>query len=52
MVDAIPVSEADWKYAAKIKANNDVFNYLSRVFIMKESMPAVKVHMVEFFVKP
>ena len=52
MAKAIPMSEANWQYAIRVSSNQDFFNYLCRPYVAKESMPAEKVHTVEFFAKP
>ena len=52
MAKAIPVSKEDWQYAVRVTNNQDFFNYMCRPYVAKASMPAIKVHTVEFFAKP
>ena len=52
MSKAIPVSSEDWKMAIQIKTNLDYFNFLSRTYMAKEPLQAIKLHQVEFFAKP
>lgn len=51
MTKAISVKEEDWKFAVRIRSNQDFFNYISRKFVAKNTLPAQKVHTVEFFAK-
>lgn len=52
MSKAIPISTEDWKFASRIKNQQDFFNFLSRTFVNKNSVPAQKLHAVEFINKP
>ena len=52
MAEAIPVLDNDWAIAIKIRTSQDLFNFSSRSFMVKNSIPAQKLHPVEFFVKP
>lgn len=52
MAKAIPISDADWNFATRIRSNQDFFNFLSRSYVFKNAVPAQKVHTVEFFAKP
>jgi hypothetical protein len=52
MSKAISVTPEDWKFASKIKTNQDFFNFLSRTYTAKETLQAHKLHQVEFFAKP
>lgn len=52
MAKAIPITPEDWQYAIRIKTSQDFFNYLSRPYVAKGVLPALKVHAVEFIAKP
>lgn len=52
MAKANPISPEDWKIVSLPQNNQTLFNYTSRLFLSKTSLPAQKLHVVEFFFKP
>ncbi|NUM34750.1 MAG: hypothetical protein HUU50_09410 [Candidatus Brocadiae bacterium] len=51
MAIAIRIQDEEWVYATKLNSNQEIFNYLSRNYVAKNSLQAEKIHGVEFIVK-
>ena len=50
--EVIPVTDVEFQAATKVNTAHDLFNFISKSYMIKTAVPVIKVHNVEFYVKP